>query len=77
MMRLVKVKATITSERTLTVQVPEGVPAGPTEVIVVFASPESAPEHHPTLGDLRASEFFGMWSDRKDLPASPAVEVTQ
>lgn len=72
-MRLVKFKATFTSERTLTLRVPEDVPTGATEVIVVFAPTESAPERPSTLGDLRASEFFGMWRDREDLPDSPTL----
>jgi len=75
-MRLVKFKATVTPARTLTIRVPEDVPAGSTEVIVVFAPTESAPERHSTLGDLRASEFFGMWRDREDLPASPTLART-
>jgi len=75
-MRLVKVKTTVTPERTLTVRVPGDVPAGPTEVIVVFAPTEAASERHSTLGDLRGSEFFGMWRDREDLPDSPTLART-
>lgn len=75
-MHLVKLKATVTPERTLTLQVPDDVPAGSMEVIVVFAPAEAASEHHSTLGDLRASEFFGMWRDREDLPDSPALART-
>lgn len=75
-MRLVKFKATVTPERTLTLRVPEDVPAGSTEVIVVFAPTEATPERRSTLGDLRASEFFGMWRDREDLPDSPTLART-
>jgi len=72
-MRLVKLKATVTPERTLTLQIPEDVPTGPTEIIVVFAGPETAATDGSTLGDLRSSEFFGMWRGREDLPDSPAL----
>jgi hypothetical protein len=33
----------------------------------------SVPLHHSTLGDLRNSEFFGMWRERTDLPDSPTL----
>jgi hypothetical protein len=74
-MRVVTVTATVTPERTLTIQVPKDVPIGPAEVIVVFAA-EPRSQLHPTLGDLRASEFFGMWRDRTDLPDSPTLART-
>ena len=76
MIRLVKFKTTVTPERTLTLRVPEDVPAGSTEVIVVFAPTETASERHSTLGELRESEFFGMWGDRDDLPASSTLART-
>jgi hypothetical protein len=76
MMRLVKFKTTVTPERTLTFRVPDDVPAGSVEVIVVFAPTETASERHSTLGDLRDSEFFGMWGDRDDLPSSPTLART-
>ena len=72
-MRLVKLTATVTPDRTVTLKVPEDVPTGPMEIIVVFAPPESSPGAAmagSTLGDLRASEFFGMWRERDDLADS-------
>lgn len=75
-MRLLKLKATVTPERSLTLRIPEDVPTGPTEIIVVFAPPETAPTAGSTLGDLRSSEFFGMWREREDLPDSPALART-
>jgi hypothetical protein len=75
-MHLVKLKATVTPERVLTLRVPDDVPAGSMEVIVVFAPTESPSEPHSTLGALRESEFFGMWRDREDLPDSPALART-
>jgi hypothetical protein len=69
-MRLVKLKTTVTTERTVTLKVPEDIPTGPMEVIVVFAPPESSPRAGSTLGDLRASEFFGMWRERDDIADS-------
>jgi len=71
-MRVVTLTTTVTSQRTLTVRVPEDIPAGPAEVIIVFA-PETTPQHRSTLGDLQTSEFFGMWRDRTDMPDSPAL----
>ena len=74
-MRVVTLTTTVTPERSLTVRIPEDIPTGPAEVIVVFAAePPSKP--HLTLGDLRASEFFGMWRDRTDLSDSPTLART-
>jgi len=74
-MRIVTLTTTVTPDRTLTIHVPRDVPAGPTEVVVVFAAKlDSQPRR--TLGDLRASEFFGMWRERTDLPDSPALART-
>lgn len=72
-MRLVKLKTIVTAQRTVTLKVPEDVPTGPMEIIVVFAPPESSPRAaiaDSTLGDLRASEFFGMWRERDDMADS-------
>jgi hypothetical protein len=74
-MRVVTITTTVTPERTLTIRVPEEIPTGPAEVIVVFA-PESPSKPRRTLGDLRASEFFNMWQDRTDLSESPALART-
>ena len=74
-MRVVTLTTTVTPERILIIHVPEDVPTGQAEVIVVFATePRSQP--HRTLGDLRTSEFFGMWRDRTDLPDSPVLART-
>jgi hypothetical protein len=74
-MRVVTLTTTITPERTLTIRVPEDIPSGPAEVVVVFnAEPQS--QLHRTLGDLRNSEFFGIWRDRSDLPDSPTLART-
>lgn len=72
-MRLIKLETTITPERTLTLRVPDDVPTGSTEILVVFASAETAPQPSSTLGDLQTSEFFGIWQDREDLTDSPAL----
>jgi hypothetical protein len=71
-MRVVTLTTTVTPKRTLTIPVPQDIPTGPAEVIVVFAAePRSQPQR--TLGDLRTSRFFGMWRDRTDLPDSPVL----
>jgi hypothetical protein len=69
-MRVVTLTTEVTPERTLTIHVPQDIPAGPAQVVVVFVS---EPQTYRTLGDLRLSEFFGMWRDRTDLPESPAL----
>ncbi len=71
-MRVVTLTTTVTPERTLTIRVPEEIPTGPAEVIVVFAV-EHPSRPYNTLGELRASEFFGMWRDRTDLADSPVL----
>lgn len=68
-MRVVTLTTTVTPERTLTVPIPRDIPTGPAEVTIVFAA-ETLSKPHRTLGDLQASEFFGMWRDRTDLPDS-------
>jgi len=74
-MRVVTLTTTVTPERTLTIRVPEEIPTGPMEVIVVFAAePPSKP--HNTLGELRTSKFFGVWRYRTDLPDSPTLART-
>lgn len=72
-MRVVTLTTTVTPERTLTVRVPQDIPTGPAQVVVVFVT---EPQPHRTLGDLRTSEFFGMWRDRTDLPDSPDLART-
>jgi hypothetical protein len=74
-MRVVTLTTTVTPERSLTIRIPEDVPTGPAEVTVVFAA-EPSSKSRRTLGDLRASEFFGMWRDRTDLPDSPTLART-
>ena len=51
--------------REMRIVLPEDVPVGPAEIVVVVASYVSGGLH--TLGDLARSEFFGMWRDRADL----------
>ncbi|MCK4472680.1 MAG: hypothetical protein KAW49_12950 [Anaerolineae bacterium] len=54
-MRVVTLTTTVTPKRTLTIPVPQDIPTGPAEVIVVFAAePRSQPQR--TLGDLRTSK---------------------
>jgi hypothetical protein len=55
--------------RELRIVLPDDVPTGPADVVVVVASQPASPAH--TLGDLLQSEFFGMWRDRDDLRDNP------
>jgi len=72
-MRIVTLTTKVTPERTLTIRVPQDIPMGTAQVVVVFVA---EPKSQHTLGDLRTSEFFGMWRDRTDLADSPALART-
>ena len=63
----VTTESEVKPDRTLTLRMPEGFPAGPVRVTVTA---EATPEPYKirTFSDLLSSEFVGMWSDRDDLP---------
>jgi len=63
--RTLSLNADIPPDRELRITLPADVPIGPAE-IVLFVSSSDRP-NAPTLGDLRASDFFGMWRDRSDI----------
>jgi len=44
------------------------VPPGRAEITLTVTPPED--DEGPTLGDLRDSEFFGMWANRTDITDS-------
>ncbi len=62
-------KVVIPTDRQLHSSVPEDVPLGPTEVVVVIV-PEAQPEKRGTAGDLLQSPLFGIWKDRTDIGGS-------
>jgi len=73
-MKTLTCKVVIQSDRQLHIPVPEDVPPGPAEVIVVIV-PETTPEKGMTAGDLLRSPFFSVWKDRSDLGDS--IEYAQ
>jgi hypothetical protein len=65
-MKTIACKVVIPTDRQLRIAVPDDVPLGPAEVLVVIV-PEAAPEKRGTAGDLLRSPLFGIWKDRTDI----------
>ena len=55
----------ILPDREVRFKVPDGVPLGPAEIVIVVAPSAAATVR--TLGDLARSEFSGMWRERTDI----------
>ena len=70
-MKTIACKVVIPSDRQLHLVVPEDVPPGPAEVVLVIA-PDIQPEKGLTAGDLRRSPLCGIWKDRTDIGDSLA-----
>lgn len=68
MIRTINLTTDIPADREVRILLPEDVPTGPAEFVIVVASySKAAPK---TLGDLAQSDFFGMWRDRSDIQDS-------
>jgi hypothetical protein len=65
MVRTLNLTADIPASRELHINLPADFPEGPAEIVLVVSPNKQA--KLPTLGDLRDSEFFGMWRDRSDI----------
>jgi hypothetical protein len=65
MVKTLSLNTEVPPNRELKITLPSDVPVGPAEIVVVVASQAGAPTR--TLGDLRRSEFFGMYRDRTDI----------
>lgn len=65
-MKTITCKMVIPTDRQLMITVPEDVPPGPAEVVVVIV-PEAMTEKGGTAGDLLRSPLFGFWKDRTDI----------
>ena len=65
-MKTIVCKVVIPIDRQLKITMPEDVPPGPTEVVVVIV-PEAVAEKGGTAGDLLRSPIFGIWKDRTDI----------
>jgi hypothetical protein len=70
-MKTIACKVVIPSDRQLHLVVPEDVPSGPAEVVLVIA-PDIQPEQGLTAGDLLRSPLCGIWKDRTDIGDSLA-----
>ena len=68
MIRTINLTTDVPADRQMHILLPDDVPTGPAEIIIVVAS--HAPNIPKTLGDLGKSEFFGMWRDRNDIQDS-------
>lgn len=67
MAHLVTAHAEILPDHTMVLKMPEDIPPGPVTVTLTV-EPEGESNKINTLGDFLNSEFFGMFSDRDDLP---------
>jgi hypothetical protein len=67
MVRTLNVSAEIPLSREVRIILPEDVPTGPAELLVVVSCGDGRAQ---TLRDLLNSEFFGMWRDREDIQDS-------
>jgi hypothetical protein len=65
-MKTIICKVVIPTDRRLQITVPEDVPPGPAEVVLVIV-PKTVPERGGTAGDLLRSPLFGIWKDRTDI----------
>ena len=70
-MKTVTCKVIIPADRRLHITVPEDVPPGLAEVVLVIA-PEVPAEKGLTAGDLLRSSLCGVWEDRVDISDSIA-----
>ena len=64
-MKTISCKVVIPTDRQLQIPVPEDVPPGPAEVVVVIV--EAVVEKGGTAGDLLRSPLFGLWKQRTDI----------
>jgi hypothetical protein len=68
-MRTITSKVVIPMDRQLHISVPEDVPPGPAEIVLVIV-PETASGSGLTAGELLRSPLFGIWKDRTDIEDS-------
>ena len=65
MVRTVSLNADIPPDRELRITLPDDVPVGPAEIVVVVSALD--PSRVRTAGEFKDSEYFGMWRDRSDI----------
>ena len=69
-MKTLNINADIPANRELRITLPDDVPTGPAEIVVIV-SPGTR-HGDSTLGALSESEFFGIWEGRQDITDSIA-----
>jgi hypothetical protein len=70
-MKAIACKVVIPSDRPLHLVVPENIPSGPAEVVLVIA-PDIDPKKGLTVVDLLRSPLCGIWKDRTAIGDSLA-----
>lgn len=65
-MRTITSKVVIPVDRQLRLSIPEDVPPGPAEIVLVIV-PEPPPRKGLTAGELLCSPLFGIWRHRSDI----------
>jgi hypothetical protein len=68
-MRTITSKVVIPEDHQLRLSVPEDVPPGPAEIVLVIV-PEPTPGKGLTAAELLRSPLFGIWKDRTDMTDS-------
>jgi hypothetical protein len=67
-MKTLNINADIPANRELRITLPDDVPTGPAEIVVIV-SPGKC-HGNSTFGALAESDFFGIWKDRQDVTDS-------
>ncbi len=68
MVKTIILQTDISPQRVLQISLPEDVPAGPAEVVVVIATRQPIQaDQGSTAADMAASPLFGLWGERTDL----------
>jgi hypothetical protein len=65
-MKTVTCKVVIPTDRQLHLTIPEEIPSGPAEIVLVIV-PETPSAQGLTAGDLLRSPLCGLWKDRSDI----------
>ena len=68
MVRSFNLSTEVSSDREIRFTLPDDIPEGPAEIVVLVSTKESTPAR--TLAELAKSEFIGMWKDREDIDDS-------
>ena len=70
-MKTISIKANIPKSHRLMIDVPQDLPTGPADVVVIIV-PEIgvAEKRGGTAGDMLRSPLLGIWKDRKDITDS-------